>query len=67
MQPGARTRMLQPPPSAPLSPQILLHRKLLLLPSKISMHASNAISLVEASPRFDERHGTIHLSVSDLC
>jgi hypothetical protein len=45
-------------------PQILLQRKLLLLPSKIAVHPSSVISLAELTPRFDERTNAIHLTVS---
>eukprot|EP00775_Hariotina_reticulata_P001924 gene1924-2256_t len=42
---------------------ILTPRKLFVLPSKVSVFPSNAISLEEVSPRFDDVKGTIHLDV----
>lgn len=47
------------------SVQILTPRKLFVLASKVSVFPSNAISLQEASPRYDDAKGTIHLDVSD--
>jgi hypothetical protein len=44
--------------------QILTPRKLFVLPSKVSVFPSNAISLEEVSPRFDDVKGSIHLDVS---
>lgn len=51
------------PPVCP-SVQILTPRKLFVLASKVSVFPSNAISLQEASPRYDDAKGTIHLDVS---
>jgi hypothetical protein len=45
--------------------QILTPRKLFVLASKVSVFPSNAISLQEVSPRYDDAKGTIHLDVSD--
>lgn len=44
--------------------QILTPRKLFILPSKVSVFPSNAVSLEEATPRFDDTRGTVHLDVS---
>lgn len=46
--------------------QILTPRKLFIMPSKVSVFPSNAISLEEATPRFDDNKGTIHLDVSEV-
>lgn len=56
--------MLPLPAAAAVSPQILTPRKLFVLSSKVSVFPSNAISLQEVSPRFDDAKGTIHLDVS---
>jgi hypothetical protein len=47
-----------------VSLQILTPRKLFILASKVSVFPSNAISLQEVSPRYDDAKGTIHLDVS---
>jgi hypothetical protein len=44
--------------------QILTPRKLFILHGKVAVFPSNAISLEEATPRFDDAKGTIHLDVS---
>jgi hypothetical protein len=44
--------------------QILTPRKLYVLHGKVAVFPSNAISLEEATPRFDDAKGTIHLDVS---
>lgn len=46
--------------------QILTQRKLFILPSKVSVYPSNAISLNDVAPRFDEVRGTLHLEASLL-
>jgi hypothetical protein len=46
--------------------QILTPRKLYILHGKVAVFPSNAISLEEATPRFDDAKGTIHLDVSAL-
>jgi hypothetical protein len=46
--------------------QILTPRKLYILHGKVAVFPSNAISLEEATPRFDDAKGTIHLDVSML-
>jgi hypothetical protein len=48
----------------PCASQILTPRKLYILHGKVAVFPSNAISLEEATPRFDDAKGTIHLDVS---
>lgn len=45
--------------------QILTPRKLFILPTKVSVFPSTTLSLQEATPRYDDARGTIHLDVSE--